>query len=165
MFEQSKAEQESQIIGPLREKAELDAKYGKGAWRAMVRFALWQDTRQKWRLIDNGRTSRHNDAHRTSEKIHITSVEMGIAIAQRLRSYLGPSHAEEDILRGTTDMKSAYRQVPVHPDQQRFHIVALWHPSRAQWMFAELHALCFGLSSAVLQFNRVPCHFLAFMRR
>ena len=124
----------------------MDANCGKGEWRAMVRFALWQDGRQKWRLIDNGRTGRHNGVCRASGKFHITSVERGIAVAQRLTSYMGATEPREDILRGATDLKSAYRQVPVHPEQQRYHIVALWHPSHKQWMFAELHALCVGLS-------------------
>ena len=63
------------------------------------------------------------------------------------------------------DMKSAYRQLSTHPSQQHMTIVAVWDVALNRWRFAVANALLFGLSGAVLHFNRVPTLLVAFMRR
>eukprot|EP00973_Karenia_brevis_P075139 10438828-Karenia_brevis.AAC.1 len=45
-------------------------------------------------------------------------------------------------------MKSAYRQLPVAQDQQRFSMIAIWHVHRKCWVFGELHAMAFGVAVA-----------------
>jgi hypothetical protein len=62
-------------------------------------------------------------------------------------------------------MWKAYRQVPVAEDKLRFVIVAIWHPHLSVWVFYEADALLFGLSGAVLHFNRVPAHAIVVARR
>ena len=47
-------------------------------------FAVWEQAKGRWRAIDNGRPSGHNDAAEHNERIHTTSVDMGLAIVQRL---------------------------------------------------------------------------------
>ena len=62
-------------------------------------------------------------------------------------------------------MKSAYRQLSTDPSQQNLTIVAVWDIVLNRWRFAVANALLFGLSGAVLHFNRVPTLLVAFMRR
>ena len=52
------------------------------------------------------------------------------------------------------DMKAAYRQCPVAPCDLCFTVVAFWDCSLQQIMFVVLLGHPFGLSSAVLNFNR-----------
>jgi hypothetical protein len=62
-------------------------------------------------------------------------------------------------------MKSAYKQLGIHEDQLRFSIIAVFHLELQAWRFAISWALPFGLSGAVLHFNRVPAFIVAFCRR
>ena len=52
------------------------------------------------------------------------------------------------------DMEGAYRQIPVIDDHLRYSVIAIWHPVERGWRFAILYGLAFGLSAAVLHFNR-----------
>ena len=65
----------------------------------------------------------------------------------------------------TEDMKSAFRQLPVHPESLRFTIIAVWHPEWNTWSFWRLFGMPFGLKGAVLDFNRVSAALLALARR
>ena len=65
----------------------------------------------------------------------------------------------------TQDMKQAYRQVPIHASQERWTVVMLWLPQWRRWVFAEAKGLLFGLSGAVLAFNRIPAFIVAVARR
>ena len=62
-------------------------------------------------------------------------------------------------------MKNAYRQNPVHPDHYRFVTVAFWRYLEQAIMFLMLLGSPFGLSSAVLNFNRTPALQTAVLRR
>eukprot|EP00973_Karenia_brevis_P003038 416019-Karenia_brevis.AAC.1 len=91
----------------------------------MQRFALWQDGHNAWRVIDNGLTSGHNSTADTYEQIHTACTDMWLAI---LETFTRLTRDEPvDLVVGTQDMKSAYRQLPVSQDQQRFSIIAIWH--------------------------------------
>ena len=51
---------------------------------------------------------------------------------------------------------SAYKQLPVTPDQLRYVVIAIYNPNECKWVFAVSYALALGLAGAVLHFNRVP---------
>ena len=143
MWEHSVLEQQSGVLGPLCSKNDFDQEFWVSQWRAMVRFALWQENKRKFRLIDNGRSSDHNATHESSERIHTTSTETGMAVVRHIRTFLTEQGTTDEIWRGTADLLSAYRQVPIHPSHQRFHVVAIWHPEQQGWRFAKLFGLCF----------------------
>ena len=50
---------------------EMDSGHGRGGWRPLVRFAIAQG--EKWRVKVNGKSSHHNIATSTEERIHTTS--------------------------------------------------------------------------------------------
>ena len=114
----------------------MDKKYGKGKWRALKRFALWQAHHESWRVIDNGRTSLTNDSFGSDETIHITNNAMGFAILQALRRLVGSELIGKwAILLSSRDMKGAYRQMRVHQDHACFSIICVFVPLLGKWMF------------------------------
>ena len=77
----------------------------------------------------------------------------------------GPLRGRYSPRSSTQDMKSAYRQLGVRDDCRQYHITALYDQVVKSWRFGLLHGLAFGLSAAVLEFNRVPEHLVAVARR
>ena len=65
----------------------------------------------------------------------------------------------------TQDMWKAYRQVPCHESQKAYMVVMVFHPTRKEWLYAEAKGLLFGLTGAVLAFNRIPAFIVAVARR
>ena len=117
----------------------------------MLRFANWQESKGKCRLIDNGRSSGHSDQHDALERTHTSSVEAGTAVAQRLLSYMDSQGIVlEGILRGISELRKAYRQTPVHPHHLRFHVVGAWHPERHECFFCCASRFMFWLGSGSL---------------
>ena len=146
--------------------AELDAEFGKGQWRAMPRYAVWQAGSGKWRLIDNGRAGQQNATFEACETIHTTCTAAGVAAAARFRKHTGKALRGRDaIVASTQDMWKAYRQVPCHPRCNKFLLIMIWHPSMGKWVFGKARGLLFGLSGAVLAFNRIPAFITAVARR
>ena len=82
----------------------MDQQYGPGGWRPLKRFAVREQPKGKWRATDNGRSSGHNEAVELSERIHTTSLDMGVAIAQRLLHLQAQVGGPRDIRRSTKDM-------------------------------------------------------------
>jgi hypothetical protein len=62
-------------------------------------------------------------------------------------------------------MWKAYKQVPAAKEQMNCMIIQLWDIVEKRWTFCKSHVLAFGLSGAVLHFNRVPTFLIAFCRR
>ena len=166
IFEKSAKEQSAGYLGPWVSKAHMDAKYGVNGWRAMKRFAVFQAGSNSWRCIDNGLSSGHNGAVAMSERIHTTSSCVGFSVAKRLVQLCRARDGSiPKIFRATKDMKSAYRQCPRWEGHSHVHIVCAYHPEHKEWMFAELCGLAFGISIAVILFNRVPSFITAVARR
>jgi len=166
IYQKTLDEVECGLIDALVTKAQMDARHGVGQWRPLIRFAVWQAGAGKWRVIDNGRTALHNDAMSTGERIHTTSIDMGVAVIRKLRELLGvPLVGPKAVRSSTQDMKKAFRQIPIKEDDQQFHIIAIYSHVAGQWVFGELKGLAFGLGAAVLEFNRIPIYLAALARR
>ena len=128
-----------------------------------MRFAIWQNT--KWRLIDDASYG-HNMVYSADEQIHTTSAAAAAALGRHFRTMLGHRLRRGFILiAGSSDMKGAYKQLAIRPDPFRFVIITTFHPIEQTWVFAISYALAFGLSGAVLHFNRAPSLITAFCRR
>ena len=166
VWDKSNAEKELGILLGFWTKGEVDAFFGRGNWRCMQRFAIFQDNHGAWRCIDNGKAGGQNIMTKSGERIHTTCHEVFFAFAKVLRAFHGTPLTDDALLLSTTmDMKRAYRQLGVRPDQLSSSVIMLWSPVSKSWVFAVLLGLAFGLKSAVLQFNRLPSLMACVMRR
>ena len=170
VWEQTLQEQELGFFSGFMEQSELDLEFGPGNWATLPRFPLWQ--KNKWRMIDNGGTLDHstdighNSLYQADETIHTTSSAAGMALARCYRRVRGRKLDRKWKLAGSSkDLWKAYRQVPVHPSQQRFLIIRVWCRAKRRWLYCKAFVLLFGLAGAVLHFNRLPTFFVAFLRR
>jgi hypothetical protein len=62
-------------------------------------------------------------------------------------------------------MKAAYKQIPMDANHASMTVSIAYDIVKGRWRFVISHALLFGLSGAVLQFNRVPTFIVALARR
>ena len=62
-------------------------------------------------------------------------------------------------------MWKAFRQIPIHPSVQNLLVVCFWNRHTSRWVYGLAHALPFGLSGAVINFNRLPSLLAAIARR
>ena len=149
--------------------AEMDAESGIGGWRPLERFMILQS--DKCRPIDSGKRPGHNAAARERETIYTTSVDAFQPLLLLVREWLSCSAFAQGFpcfarfMIGTEDMKHAYRQCPVHPDNLCVTCTAYWDNVAQDHRFIVSQGLPFGLSSAVLCFNRTPTFLAALCRR
>ena len=153
-------------IGPFSE-IQMNERFGQGGWRPLERFMLLQS--DKYRPIDSGKKPGHNSAALERETIFTASVDSFLPFIQAVMALLAPLErffpGISHFLIGTEDMKHAYRQCPVHPDHLCVTCAAFWDHELQQHQFIILQGLPFGLSSAVLCFNRTPAFLSALCRR
>jgi len=168
---QTVAEQEKGFCSAFMSRSGVDARSGKGQWRPLERFAIRQAD-GKTRMIDNAKRTKHNAFTSMSETIFTVSIDMIASVAASISAALQLHHTTDVLaahpwlrLRlGTDDLPDAYRGLPVHPDHQRFSVVAIYIPGTG-WRFTVLWGLAFGLESAVVSFNRFPQLGIAIARR
>ena len=155
-FDATIAELAAGDCSPARSKAQLDAEFGVGQWRAIDRFVLSKrrlDGTLKLRPCDNARSSRHNDATANPNRVRLPSARTPAAIASAFRA----AGCRATLHLGVDDMANAYRRVP--SGQLNYSIVAVCHPASGAVQYHQIYGLNFGLSASVSQFSRLP-HFL-----
>ena len=170
IFEGTETERSKGYLEGYFTKADLDKRFGRGGWRAIRRRCIYQESHGKYRLIDNCRTSLHNSAATASETISTVPSDIAVQNFMFLRSLLNrPLDKEWSPLLGTDDFEDAYRCIPNHSKQDKFSVFAFRHPAwkggAPRMIFAVSKAHLFGLSAAVLNFNRVPEFLIAVCRR
>ena len=142
---------------------ELDAWFGEGKWFPIVRFGLWQ--KGKYRMVDDP-SDFQNLTFGSDEQIHTTSASAAATLSKGFREQLGRKLTNKFQLLGSSrDMTNAYKQIAIHESQTRFVVIVVWHPALNRWVFVIVRALAFGLTGAVLHFNRVPAFIVALCRR
>ena len=134
---------------------EVDEVFGENNWKCLIRFLAWSAS--KWREVDSGKASGHNLNTTVHNKLVVTDagvVDKYATVARHIYDAL-PTHLRKPHFNpviSTEDLRRAYRQIPVAPDHLRYNISILPYLGRAK--FIVLFALVFGLTSAVIQFNR-----------
>lgn len=164
---------------------ELNARFGRGNWRAQVRFMITQPSGKR-RCIDNARASKHNEYTRMLETIYTVGIDfLPLCARWYIAYYLQyalkvpwrqirtvdwsafkgriPDFLEPGV--GLDDMQDAYRQDPNRPDQLGAAVVAVYHPGLKAWRFVVMYGHSFGLVAAVVAFNRTPTLITAAARR
>ena len=165
VFSHTEKQRERGWIRGYTSKRQMDSKLGKGSWKAIRRRCIWSETAQKFRMIDNTRTSRHNGAATTLETFYAVHCDVAATNAVNARhSAQRPLTGEYQPFLDTEDLADSYGSIPNHSGHHKHCVVALMHPhwkgNKARMVFAFSRAHLFGYGSAVLNFNRVPC-FLA----
>jgi hypothetical protein len=181
IYDQTIKEQKAGYCGPLRSRGQLDDMYGIGGWRPQKRFLITQ-AGGKRRVIDDACKSGHNAATSTWETIFTVSCEFPVLAARTLLrevlkmevpgcdlskpvQELTPLIPEWlDIVQFLQDMVDAYRQVPSDPAHAPVMQIAVYVPG-AGWRYTQMYGNPFGMTSAVLNFNRLPTLNVAFCRR
>ena len=159
--------QEGLAEGPFSED-ELHTRFGHFAWAPMRRF-MHQQSCGKLRPIDDGRSGGHNGCAVATETIFTSSPDFVSAALKFFFELLARSGDDSldwaQPVFGSEDMTSAYRQLPNVPSEAAGLVLAFWDPDVREVRYAILRAHPFGLASAVLNFNRVPCLGTACLRR
>ena len=150
-------------LGPFSTH-DLDSRFGRGQWRAMLAFAvaqLRQDGTVKLRRCDDAAASLHNECTSLGETITCDSADFPARAAALFAQHLGPSGWT--MQGGTEDIEMAYRRCPSRTPQ--YTVVCLVDPATGLARFFFLPGMNFGLASAVNQFNRLPELIVTFLRR
>lgn len=148
------------MAGPFT-REQLDTAYGKGAWRAMHRFGVLQNG--KIRACDNARTSLHNAATSTFERLACDVPDFAARVCAAFAELARAAGSRmPEMSGGTEDLADAYRHVPTCSPQ--FTCVVLEGPNGEPTYFT-LPGFNFGLRAAVPQFNRFTEAATAIARR
>jgi hypothetical protein len=157
--------------GPFS-REQLDSRFGRNAWRPLKRFAIHQQHNDKWRAIDDGLWSGHNECTSSANRVHTTSHDAVLAIAKRFNAFqpllLSKFAGAERSARlegGTDDEEAAYRWKPVADEDEDVCISGFFHPVLRKPMYILMNGHPFGLASAVLNYNRGPALQVAVLRQ
>ncbi|CAE7276556.1 unnamed protein product [Symbiodinium sp. CCMP2592] len=161
--------QRGEVEGPFSEK-EITDHFGSENWLLNPRFALYQGSHMKLRVIDDAKQSGLNAAfQRTCEASlmdldALTCVLATIAKAMGEGSYQGsevhPSVLAGDWLGRTLDLTRAYKQLAIDAESRR--VCVLGFKNGDDWIYYRCHVLPFGARASVFSFLRVSrsLHFL-----
>jgi hypothetical protein len=138
--------------------AELDAKFGGGAWRCLHRFGVPQGLEAdgvtvKIRACDNGRSGQHNACTATHETIACEDAAFPMLAADLFDgAFAALGLPRMPLQHSTDDVDSAYRRMACgHPEAT---VVAIFDTKIGDVRYYTMNGFNFGLLSAVLAFNR-----------
>ena len=162
------------LEGPFYSEDEVSHRLGLSEWICTRRFPLKQST--KVRLIDDGLESGLNSAFSCYNKLSLMDMDAVVALAHtvlhafkdsgefhitlsdgshltgRVHCSWGP---KAKLLGRTLDLKSAYKELAVSPDQNFVRALVAYDPVLKRPAFFIINALPFGATSSVYSFNRV----------
>ena len=117
------------------------------------RFAVRQSN--KTRPIDDMSVSLVNSTLGAEEKVVVMPTSTTVLLVQHLLAGANKCRGRQDRLTGRTfDLKSAYRQLAIHPADLDFAKVALYCPKSRAPVVLSLKALPFGATGSVHGFDR-----------
>ena len=175
LWEQSLQEvQSGWLDGPFYEEDEVSQRVNTEHWICTRRFPLKQPN--KVRLIDDGLESGLNSAYSCYNKLTLMDMDAVVSLANTvLRAFSsedgfsimlstgqvlsGRVHqgwqGDSTLLGRTLDLKSAYKQLAVNPEQGFVRVMVAYDPIRSKRAFFIFNALPFGATGSVYSFNRV----------
>ena len=175
LWEQSLEElQSGWLDGPFYDEKEVSRLVESESWICTRRFPLKQPN--KIRLIDDGLESGLNSAYSCYNKLTLMDMDAVVAIANTvLHSFSSKGgfeillstgecltgrvhaswHNDSTLLGRTLDLKSAYKQLAVNPEQGFVRVMVAYDPVRGKPAFFIFNALPFGATGSVYSFNRV----------
>jgi hypothetical protein len=154
--------------------------FGRGAWRAMLRFAVEQNG--KIRACDDAAESLHNASTSQIDKLRTANPDFPLRVARLFHKSVPSSLGRWTLVHGTMDLESAYRRVLTATPE--YCVVAVWNPTardgagkrprhrnsrdrdkEGRVCFFTQPGFNFGLRSAVTFFNAVPAALISASRR
>eukprot|EP00971_Amphidinium_carterae_P348974 6490773-Amphidinium_carterae.2 len=155
---------------------QLDARFGNGAWVAARRFGIWQSSAgtRKFRLIDDYTAPGHNQSTWVDQRLDHGGLDEVASLVRCLGRSLHSGWVDITDTNGfrwtcpvhdawfrvkfqpfirTIDLRSAYKQLPVHPSDADVAITCAFHPDEGKPMFWRTLAMPFGARSSVFCFN------------
>lgn len=149
--EKTLKEESKGLVRRVGSLADVRRKFGYGHARAMFSFGVPQ--KGSVRRIDNGASSRHNEATLTFETIVTPSFEYPAIVARAVAAAAFATNvAVPPLLLGLQDLAAAYRTVPT--SQPQYCLFAVYVRSAEDTVFFYTPGFPFGLVSAVVTFNR-----------
>ena len=146
IWEKTQREVAAGTMGPALTLDQAHAKYGAEV-QVTPSFGLAQGT--KYRRIDDHTASGVNQMAHRLQKVPMTMVDY-IGVMLRALAAHFPS-----VKLATEDMKSAYRQIALHPADVRFAITAVYDPVSDVVALHEMYGQPFGAGHSVPNFCRV----------
>ena len=113
------------------------------------RFGLWQ--KGKLRPIDNFSASSVNQCTGLPEKLKVEAVDEAAAVIKQWAASCGPG---VELVGKTYDLRKAYRQLAIHPDQLKYAWIATCNEDGSTKLF-QLQSMPFGATASVAAFLRV----------
>ena len=169
IFEAAQEQVGRGLLSPAKSKRQIDKIFGVGKWRAIRRRGLQQG--EKVRGIDNARCSKTNMAAFLVDTIMTTSHDVAMQIVSWL--FTGEEGNEDFerlrhtlvVMLGADDLADAYHGLPNAVSQLGFCVVAIMNPKLNRIQFHVSYTHLFGLTAAVVNFNRLPELLTAACRR
>ena len=140
---------EGRMLGPFSSCDAVAEVLGTQRFVINRRFGVIQP--EKVRPCDDARSSGANRATGQRRKVTLSSIDK-IAAQCRLAAELFPN---QRVMLWKRDHQSAYRQVPLTPGARRLAVVAFCHPDTGAVTYWVHLCLPFGLTAAVVAYNRV----------
>jgi hypothetical protein len=157
------------LLSKPMSKAQVDLFFGKGHWRGIRCRGINQHG--KCRGIDNARASRTNFSAWLEETVSTAPQDIGIQVVCWLfqgkrgaKRYEAVKHSMS-VLLGADDLQDAYHGCPNAANQHCFCVVAIMNPLSSKVEFYISYTHLFGLTAAVVNFNRLPELLTAAARR
>lgn len=117
------------------------------------RFALRQGA--KTRLIDDFSVSGVNDSCVSHGKIELRLVDTFTSLVRAFFRQSNENGSDSTLLAKTYDLKSAYRQVPIHPRHRKFGYISVYNHELDEVQIYRLKTLSFGATHSVYCFLRL----------
>ena len=168
VFATAQEQVEKGLLSKPMPKTAVDKTFGRGGWRAIRRRGTLQN--DKVRGIDNARASKTNFAAFLQDTIVTTPHDVAIQVLAWLFSGREGSHRFRSLKSlfvslGADDLADAYHGIPNALCQLGPCIMAIMNPQLGKIEFDISYAHLFGLSAAVVNFNRLPEILTAAARR
>ena len=144
--------------GPFTEE-DVDRHLGTKDWVPLRRFGV--DQKGGIRVVDDAHENRSNDTTSRDEKLITSSVDVIVSMIRLWISIMGD---DVDLGAWALDEFKAYRQIPVHPSERRYCVIAIVNPNPDPKTKVEspkieyyvMNGHCFGHTAAVYNYNRRP---------
>ena len=141
------------LQGPYTEQ-EISVLLETEEWSLNPRFALFQGTSGKVRVIDDAKKSAVNSAYTSTVKLQLQDIDYAANMVLAIMAEAAAAGVPLSDWKGKTfDLSKAYKQMAILPSHQKHAVVGF--PISGKWKFYRSVSLPFGCAGSVYGFVRV----------